>query len=58
MELTRKQAVEMIGEHGYKTSDKTGIDTKGNWIDDSSFDETIGIKDSYTFNEIRNWLGY
>jgi len=56
--MTRTQAVEMLKEHGFGTFDKTGLDIYGNWISGSSFDEQVGVKESYTMAEVRNWLGY
>ena len=65
MELTRKEVIEIIGQHGFGPYECTNGDHThmsdtllSMPIACGTFSGDVGLKDNYTFREVKNWLGY
>jgi hypothetical protein len=57
--LTRHQVQEILNHHGWLTGEDTAWDPQtGEWVEETSFDDEIGIRDSYSLREVKVWLGY
>jgi hypothetical protein len=64
--ISRKQALEIIGNHGHDPKDcvvshaRDGELWNGKTLEPycESFDSYLGVHDSYAIIDVKNWLGY
>lgn len=57
--ITRTEAVQILANHGRSPTDPTAWFPEENQYDPTStFDEEVGVKDTYELMEVLGWLGY
>ena len=55
--ITRESAIAYLADHGF-TPTCSAYDFEENAYDGTSFDEQVGLADSYELSAVRIWLGY
>lgn len=56
--MTRAQAITVLADHTFTTTQQTAT-MSGEWVNSgTSFDEMLGVRESYNRNEVYEWLGY
>ncbi len=65
--ISRKQALDLIGSHGYKANTCVVMGAEHNrkhpdghelYDDCVSFNDALGAHDQYAVIDVKNWLGY
>ena len=56
--ISRREALELIADHGWKPNDCTVAYHQGCNYHCATFDHALGIHDQYAVIDVKNWLGY
>ena len=59
-EMSRSEALALLKEHGFAPTDLTEYSPGPAYTPSpgSSFDDMVGVKNTYTSREVYDWLGY
>lgn len=56
--MTRNQALKVLADHFLTSNEQTASFNGAMVASGSSFDEMIGVRETYNRSEIYQWLGY